>query len=311
MDESNSLVIFTKAAYMLAEADTIQKAKELKDLALTAKDWAERKGMGEEAIKHCRSYALEAERKMGEMLKETERQKPGEYQRSLVATVAPSLSDLGLTKRDSSEAQLLANVPREDFDKILSGEKTKADIKREAAREKQKERVKTAVPCDTKPQLILADPPWKYDFSETENRQIENQYSTATLEEIATHLPETAENCLLLLWATAPKLQQAMELIELWGFTYKTHAIWDKKKIGMGYWFRGRHELLLVATAGNISPPLEEFRCPSVFEEERKGHSKKPECVYEWIERSFPHLSKLEMYARSARPGWSAWGNEV
>ncbi len=69
----NSLIIFTQAAQMLAEADTIQKTKELKDLALTAADWAKRKGMGEEAIKYANSYALEAERKMGQLLKETER----------------------------------------------------------------------------------------------------------------------------------------------------------------------------------------------------------------------------------------------
>ena len=71
MNESNSVVIFTKAALMLAEADTIQKAKELKSLALTAADWAKRHKMGEAAIQHCRSYALEAERKMGEMLMAT------------------------------------------------------------------------------------------------------------------------------------------------------------------------------------------------------------------------------------------------
>ena len=52
-----------------------EKAKELKSLALTAAEWAKRKNMGEEAIQHCRSYALEAERKMGQMLKETERAK--------------------------------------------------------------------------------------------------------------------------------------------------------------------------------------------------------------------------------------------
>jgi ATP/maltotriose-dependent transcriptional regulator MalT len=67
---------------MLAEADTIQKAKELKNLALTAADWAKRKGMGEEAIQYARSYALEAERKLGKMLKQTERADGGDAQRT-------------------------------------------------------------------------------------------------------------------------------------------------------------------------------------------------------------------------------------
>jgi len=76
MPIENSLAIFTRASQMLAEADTIQKAKELKDLSLTAADWAKRKGMGEEAIKYARSYAMDAEHKMGEMLLATERARP-------------------------------------------------------------------------------------------------------------------------------------------------------------------------------------------------------------------------------------------
>src|SRR5271166_5516519 len=101
----DSLAIFTRAEAMLAEADTVQKAKELKSLALTAADWAKRKGMGEEAILHCRSYALEAERKMGEMLTATER---AQGKRTDLVTARnqvgePTLADLGLTKRESAE----------------------------------------------------------------------------------------------------------------------------------------------------------------------------------------------------------------
>jgi hypothetical protein len=113
MNEINSLVIFTKAALMLAEADTIQKAKELKNLALTAADWAKRKGMGEKAILYARSYALRAERKMGEMLADKDlRQKPGEYKKLHDETFCPkpSLSDLGLTKIESFRAQKLADI---------------------------------------------------------------------------------------------------------------------------------------------------------------------------------------------------------
>ena len=114
--ENNSLTIFTKASVMLAEADTIQKAKELKSLALTAADWAKRKGMGEEAIRHCRSYALEAERKMGEMLLATSNDKTRKTRggdrrsKSPEVTLKPTLTDLGLTKRESAEAQILATI---------------------------------------------------------------------------------------------------------------------------------------------------------------------------------------------------------
>lgn len=163
--------------------------------------------------------------------------------------------------------------------------------------------------------LVLADPPWRYEFSETDNRQIENQYPSAGVEDIIRHfssqqMPPVREDCVLFMWATAPKLREALEVMEGWGFTYKTHGIWDKQKIGMGYWFRGQHELLLVGTRGEVSPPPSDVRVSSVFSEERGEHSEKPQCVYEWIERAFPGSKKLEMYARSQRAGWSTFGNE-
>ena len=79
----------------------------------------------------------------------------------------------------------------------------------------------------------------------------------------------------------------------------------------MGYWFRGQHEILLVGTKGKVSPPDTENRVSSLFSEERKGHSEKPECVYSWLEKAFPENKKLEMYCRKNRDGWLSWGNEV
>ena len=70
MAESDSLIVFSRGAAMLAEANTIAKLKDVKNLALTASDWARRKGMGEEAVQTARAYAMEAEHKIGKMLKE-------------------------------------------------------------------------------------------------------------------------------------------------------------------------------------------------------------------------------------------------
>jgi hypothetical protein len=79
--------------------------------------------MGEEAVRYAKSYAIRAEIRLGELLKETERQKPGEYQRLPEVTVAPSLKDLGLTKKESSEAQLLADLPKEIQEEVIEGKK--------------------------------------------------------------------------------------------------------------------------------------------------------------------------------------------
>jgi len=164
--------------------------------------------------------------------------------------------------------------------------------------------------------VLLADPPWQYDFSETTSREIENQYPTATPEEIALHLgewgPDLNEDCVLFLWATAPKLREALFVMEAWEFEYKTHAVWDKERLGMGYWFRGQHELLLVGTRGSFSPPDAEDRVSSVFRERRDNkHSKKPMCVYEALEQMFPDATKFEMYQREPREGWLGGGNEL
>ena len=161
-----------------------------------------------------------------------------------------------------------------------------------------------------KPDLVLADPPWRYDFAETDNRQIENQYPSATVDEICDMAPDTEPNCVLFMWATVAKLREAFQVMDAWGFEYKTSAVWDKEKIGMGYWFRGQHELLLVGTKGTFSPPVAEHRVSSVFREPRGEHSKKPENVYQWIEKAFPAAKKLEMFCRQPRSGWEVFGNE-
>ena len=124
--QETSVALMSEASRMLLEASTIQEAKELKDLALTAADWARRKGLGEEAIQYAKSYAVRAERKMGEMLQATERQQPGEHwqkKRLPRVTVSPALTDLGITKRESSDAQFLARLPEEEFEKVATGKR--------------------------------------------------------------------------------------------------------------------------------------------------------------------------------------------
>lgn len=113
---------------MLAEADTIQKAKDLKDLALTAADWAKRKGLGEEAIQHAKSYALRAEIKMGEMLAATERKTGGDAQRTRLrkgTESPPTLREIGVTKRESMNAQRLAAMPKARQEAIIEGNLTR------------------------------------------------------------------------------------------------------------------------------------------------------------------------------------------
>lgn len=159
--------------------------------------------------------------------------------------------------------------------------------------------------------VILCDAPWRYDFVQSNSRAIENQYPTMTTAEICALTVPAAKDCIMYFWATAPKLTDAFLVIDAWGFKYKTHAVWDKGKIGMGYWFRGQHELLMVATKGKVSPPEQTKRISSVMRYVRGKHSKKPDEIRDLIASWYPNASKLEMFARVATPGWSVFGNQV
>lgn len=161
--------------------------------------------------------------------------------------------------------------------------------------------------------ILYADPPWRYEHVETENRAIENHYPTMTIEEICS-LPVravSADDSVLFLWATSPKLAEAMKVIDAWGFDYRTCMVWVKDKIGMGYYARQRHELLLIARRGELPVPEPENRPDSVLVAPRLEHSAKPPEFYDLIERMYPGQRYLELFARTAREGWVAWGNQA
>jgi len=162
--------------------------------------------------------------------------------------------------------------------------------------------------------VILADPPWKYQFSETYSRSIPAHYPDMDLKDICDlkkKLP-IAENAILFLWATSPKLEEAFEVIEAWEFEYKTSFVWVKDKIGMGYYCRNQHEFLLIAVKGEFFVPDTKNRFSSVINAKRTSlHSEKPKIVYEMIEKMYPKGKGLELFARkNERKYWTCWGLE-
>lgn len=160
--------------------------------------------------------------------------------------------------------------------------------------------------------VILADPPWRYDFGPT-SRSVENHYPTMEIAEImALDVGGLAtDDAVLFLWATPTLLARAIDAMRGWGFTLTSNMIWDKGEIGTGYYFRYQHELLLFGTRGTPIVPPPEARPPSVLRAPRGAHSQKPDAVFPMIEAMYPDLPKIELFARSLRPGWGAWGNEA
>ncbi len=243
---------------------------------------------------------------------------------------APELAEAVRSGRAAvSTAAEVARLPRDEQRKLLAampegpilaearaihGRRTEA--RRTERLEKLARLAGTASPLSAlgrRYPVVLADPPWRYEQSPDDSRAIENQYPTMALEDICA-LPVVdvaTPDAVLFLWATSPKLEEAMRVLAAWGFTYRTSLVWEKDRLGRGYWARNRHELLLVAVRGNPPCPPPAARPDSIIVAPVGRHSEKPPVVYEIIERAYPGLPKLELFARAARPGWAVWGNEV
>lgn len=160
-------------------------------------------------------------------------------------------------------------------------------------------------------EVVYADPPWRYQFAKGYGREVERHYPTMESAEIQALPVPVAKSAALYLWTTAPQLAEGLKVVEAWGFEYKTCAVWDKATMGLGNWFRIRHELLLVGSRGGFSPPPVEVREESIYTQRRGEHSEKPDWYRRYIEQAHPEARRIEVFAREACPGWDAWGNEV
>ena len=166
--------------------------------------------------------------------------------------------------------------------------------------------------------VILADPPWRYTgFILNPILEPEYHYETMTHSDLKAMkediLKVAAENSVIFMWATPAKLEEALELLKVWGFTYKTNLVWEKSRGMMGAWAYNKHEFILIGTRGSVAP--KETLASSILKWKRTDHgnihSGKPDKLYQQIEEWFPKLSKLELFARNVREGWSSFGNQI
>lgn len=158
--------------------------------------------------------------------------------------------------------------------------------------------------------LIYADPPWRSESPKSLYAP-ENHYPTLPLVEITSLEIQVADDALLFLWAVNGQIPAALAVMSAWGFEYRANLVWTKPSIGLGYWCRNRHELLLIGRRGSYPLPEPKRRADSVVEARRGRHSEKPARFYELIEYMYPDATRLELFARSTRPGWTSWGNEI
>ena len=190
-----------------------------------------------------------------------------------------TLSERGVDKNLAHRARSLEALPERSFEKEIDKARRLASAAAEgdreiikearaertqAKRERRQRRVQEladkieALP-ERKFGVVLADPEWQFETwsDDGKDRAPENHYPTSDLQEIKDRdVPSIcADDCVLFLWATVPLLDQAMVVMDAWGFNYVSQFVWVKDKAGTGYWNRNRHELLLVGTRGSVPAP--------------------------------------------------------
>ena len=131
-------------------------------------------------------------------------------------------------------------------------------------------------------QVIVADPPWRYESGNS------LPYPTMDIEEIkAMPVAEIAdENAILWLWTTNAHLRVAFDVVEAWGFEYRTLLTWVKDRMGTGEWLRGQTEHCMLAIRGK--PVFLHGNHATVLEAARREHSRKPEEFYALVEATCP-----------------------
>ena len=167
-------------------------------------------------------------------------------------------------------------------------------------------------------QIIYADPAWQYRNMGSIQATANAHYSTMSNEDICNlSVKEIADdNCILFLWATFPKIQEALDVIKAWGFEYKTVGFtWIKKNkngsnfFGVGWYTKSNAEVCLIGVKGKA--PKISNSISQIIETVRERHSQKPAIVREKIVEFCGDIPRVELFAREKTEGWDVWGNEV
>jgi N6-adenosine-specific RNA methylase IME4 len=220
-----------------------------------------------------------------------------------------------LAEEVETDPELLAALnDRTEFKKVKRAKKEK---KRESRRQQNRKKIESApepekiIETGVKFATIVIDPPWDWgdEGDQDQMGRARPDYATMSKEQLmALPVGELAdEDCHLYMWITNRSLPKGFELLERWGFRYITALTWAKPSFGMGNYFRGQTEHVLFGVKG--SQPLKRKDVGTLFAAPRgpNGHSSKPVEFYDLVESCSPGPF-LEMFSRSKRDGWLAWG---
>lgn len=309
---ASPLEALSRARVYLAEATSLADVVTIRDQAESIRSYLQVQRDSLAMQNEAAELKLRAERKAGELLAADPNVGKGK---------SDTLSHLGVERHQSSRWQRIAALPEPTFEGYIASTRGERELTTAGALKLAKQHATAKghdeqAPrppvdnLDVVPELfsaIVIDPPWRYDNVATRGAA-EDHYGTMTQAELlALELPAAA-NSHLYLWVTNSFIRDGFELMERWGFTYKTCLTWCKPQIGMGNYFRSTTEHVLFGIRG--SWPTLTNNTPTHFIADRRRHSQKPELFYDIVEASSPG-PYLEMFARRRRFGWHVWGNEA
>jgi N6-adenosine-specific RNA methylase IME4 len=323
------LVEVPKLRRALEAATSVYEVKSIRDQGHTTIAHARRVHVGGILeVNIAMEFILDAERRLGEMLAGMEFNKGGRPKTDdTMSSVSdlPFLSEFGITPKQSSRWQAAARVPDEEYRKWIvkttdSGKLlTSGGLVKLARREMHTpadnvegvtESLQSLIDDGKKFGTVYADPPWRYGNSAT-RASADGEYSnTMSMEEIcAEPVAElTTDPAHLHLWTTNGFLREAFDVIDAWGFTYKSCMVWVKPQMGIGNYWRVSHEFLLLGVKGGLV--FDDHAQMSWVQADRTRHSRKPRVVRERIEKVSPG-PYLEMYGREIVDDWTVYGNQV
>ncbi|MFN3194026.1 MAG: hypothetical protein ACE361_26190 [Aureliella sp.] len=314
--EAGSLMLLSQAHRAIAEARSLNELKDIRDKAEAARKYAQAAGMGLEIQNYAAEVKLRAERRAGKLLAKLNLHGGDRSDKSADHRV--TLSDIGVTKDQSSRWQLTAAVPEKRFEEYVdttrneSGEVTTAGLVRIAREIKAKQRSKSSdvtedvtncVVISSSEELtgsgryacVYVDPPWPGGE--------DNQHFLAALNELPVELM-VEDHAHLHMWADDDSLFAAKQAIDNWGFEFKGCLIClDPEGKPGQFWTRG-HEYLLLGVRGGL--PLMEPRLSSWMRAPRQPDGTPSERVRKIIERVSPG-AYLELFGRHKASGWTIY----
>lgn len=345
---STGLSHYDAARRALAEAKTLSEVQDIHDKAIAIAEYYRRakdRDLEIDAIEIRVRAAYQHGQMIGEIKRTVGLNKGGRPPQEPVPQgeqVSPTLADIGTDRKFSSYTQKLAATPAPEIEarivqwrerELLSDKPVRHDILKEDPDVRREQRRAQMRELASNPLLLpqgpfacaVADPPWENPDAPMghTDRHYRQHYGTMSPHDIAVFRDGDgraiceifAPAAFLALWVTRHILAVGghLEVVRLWGFEAKTVVTWDKQIVGLGNGYtRDVTEHIVFATRGAPAVPGPEHRVASLFEQRKTNkHSEKPEWPHQCIETWFPDMSYVELFARSGRERWVAWGNEA